>query len=159
MNKSVSLAEMLPVIEEVLSSGGEVSFITAGTSMLPMLRNRQDKVVLIKPHRQLRKYDIPLYRRDNGRFILHRILGQNERGYILAGDNQCLREYGITDRQIIAVVKGFYRNGKYISCRLSKGYRLYCITWTALFPVRKIILKVIHFFHRAAGVTLEYGEN
>ena len=159
MGKSVSLTDMLPVMEEVLSSGGEVSFITAGTSMLPMLRNRRDKVVLVKPERQLMKYDIPLYRRDNGRFVLHRIVGYNEQGYILAGDNQWIKEYGITDRQIIAVVKGFYRNGRYISCRSSKGYRLYCITWTALFPVRKIILKVIHFFHRAAGVTLEYGEN
>ena len=158
MNKSVSLAEMLPVIEEVLSSGGEISFITAGTSMLPMLRNRQDKVVLVKPQRRLIKYDIPLYRRDNGRFILHRIIGQNEQGYILAGDNQWIREYGITDSQIIAVVKGFYRNGKFISCRSSKGYHCYCIIWIALFPVRKIILKVLNLFARWVDVTHKHGE-
>ena len=55
------LSEMEDIIRESVSNGGEFRMITAGISMLPLLRNRRDTVVLVKAPIPLKKYDIPLY--------------------------------------------------------------------------------------------------
>ena len=134
MSKSVHLYEISDVMVEVLENGGEVSFVSAGVSMVPMLRHRMDTVVLVKPIRKLRKNDVPFYRRADGRFVLHRIIGKDDKGYILRGDNQSEKEYGVTDDMIIAVLKEFRRNGKKIGCESFK-YRLYC----ALLPLIRFV--------------------
>jgi len=112
-------------MKEVLKSGGEVSFVTAGFSMLPMLRNRTDKVVLVRAEGQLKKHDVPLYVRADGKYVLHRIIGADSGGYKTRGDNQREIECGVRDEQIIAVLKAFYRDGKLIKCTDLK-YRCYC---------------------------------
>lgn len=64
--RRVDLADMHPLITEKLASGGEVIFTSAGTSMLPTLRDRQDQVCIEWPPERLRKYDLPFYTRDSG---------------------------------------------------------------------------------------------
>ena len=49
MSKSVHLYELSDAMRLVLEQGGEVSFVTAGVSMLPLLRNRMDTAFLHKP--------------------------------------------------------------------------------------------------------------
>ena len=142
MPKRVFLREVNPLIEETLRGGGEVAFTPAGYSMLPMLRNRQDKIILVQPPLQLKKYDIPLYRRENGQFVLHRVVAVKKDSYALCGDNQWQVEYGIRYEQIVGVVKAFYRGDKYIDCNVGKTYRLYCVIWTKLLPVRRIFFKL-----------------
>ena len=112
--KKVNLSEMLPIIEEKISSGGEVSIPVTGKSMYPTLQQGRDYAVLYKAGEHLNKGDIPFYRRENGQFVLHRIVGEDENGYILCGDNQTEKEYGITHSQIIAVLTGVERDGKRI---------------------------------------------
>lgn len=121
----VRLAELLPVLEEQLAAGKEVCFGPRGTSMLPMLRQGIDSVVLQKPPARLKKYDLPLYRRKDGSFVLHRVVGVNGNEYTLCGDNQCAREYHVRHSQVIGVVKGYYRDKEYISCD-SPAYKRYC---------------------------------
>ncbi len=121
----VSLAELLPVMSEQLAAGKEVCFAPKGTSMLPMLRQGLDSVVLKKPPAQLEKYDLPLYRRADGAFVLHRVVGQDRDGYITCGDNQIQREHGVRHSQVIGVVTGYYRGEEYISCQTPR-YKLYC---------------------------------
>ena len=137
MNKTVKLSEVSDVMLEVLSSGGEVSFVTAGVSMTPLLRNRCDKVVLIKPESPPRKNDVIFYRRDNGQFVLHRIISEKDGQYVLRGDNQWEKEYGITEKNILAVARGFVRKGKVISVN-DTSYKLYCF-----------FLPLIRIFRRA----------
>ena len=59
MNK-VTLEQLLPVIEEMLAAGGEVTFTPNGNSMYPMLYHGIDTVTLKKPNGRLKKYDLPL---------------------------------------------------------------------------------------------------
>ncbi len=122
----VKLEEMLPVMNEILDSGGEVSFTPNGNSMRPMLHFGRDEITIRKPSGRLKKYDLPLYQRENGKFILHRIIGENKDGYIARGDNQLEKEYGITDSQIIGVVTKFKRNGKSYSVN-GFFYKLYVV--------------------------------
>ena len=86
-----------------------------GTSMMPMIRQRLDTVKLVKPQGKLKKYDVILYQRKDGTYVLHRIIGVKKNSYILCGDNQFVKERNVTDDMIIGVVDGFYREEKYIS--------------------------------------------
>lgn len=112
MSKTVELKELQNVIEEVIEKDGEVSFVSAGISMWPMLRNRKDKIFLVKSDGRLKTGDIPFFKTDSGKFILHRIIGSDRNGYITRGDNRWDSEYGIKEKNIIAVLKAFERNGK-----------------------------------------------
>lgn len=140
--KTIKLSEASDVMMEVLDAGGEVSFITAGVSMMPLLRDRRDKVVLSKPKSAPKKNDVIFYQRDDGSYVLHRIIDVNNGEYTLRGDNQWELEYGITEKNIIAIAVGFYRNDKHIRCADFK-YRFYCFS-----------LPVIRFFKRVYGKLL-----
>ena len=139
--RRVDLEHMHPIITEKLSSGGEVIFTSAGTSMLPTLRDREDQVCIVRPPKRLRKYDLPFYNRDSGQYVLHRIAKVNADGtYTLRGDHQFVNEEGVRSDQIIGVVKGFWRGGRYIPCD-NPWYRLYCRIWWLLYPVRYVVLR------------------
>lgn len=112
-------------IESVLAERDEIMVSTSGISMYPMLRHRRDMIVLTKVQRPLKKYDVPLYRKQSGKLVLHRILKVTKNGYIIRGDNLFHKEYDITDENIIAMLKGFYRNGKYYECNTHIGYKIY----------------------------------
>ena len=101
---NVSLEEMLPLMTEQLGAGGEIRFMPRGTSMLPLIRQGVDTVVISPARGNLKKYDIPLYKRTDGHFVLHRVVGTRDGKYIMCGDNQHIKEYGITNDQIIGVL-------------------------------------------------------
>ncbi len=112
MSEKISLNDMAPVIRDALDSNGEVSFVSAGRSMLPLIRDRKDTITLIKPRKAIKPNDIVFYQRDNGRFVLHRVMFINSGTYVMRGDNQWDNEYNIRNDQIIGVLKSFERNGK-----------------------------------------------
>lgn len=117
----------MPLIREELSAGRSVRFSPSGTSMLPMLREGRDSVVLSPLPEKLKKYDLPLYRRASGQYVLHRIVKVGQ-GYTCIGDNQFYKETGLQHTQMIAVVTSFYRNGRQIrTCDII--YRMYCRFW------------------------------
>lgn len=133
------MEELMPLIAEALNHGQSVRIYPMGISMLPMIRQNLDSVVLSPICGKLRKYDIPLYRRDNGKYVLHRIIGAGNT-YICAGDNQFQPEPGIREDQMIAVVTSFYRKGREVSVS-AWYYQLYCRLWHYSRPIR-------HFWHR-----------
>lgn len=138
MNKHIPMGEMYPLMAEMLEKDGTVTFTVAGWSMQPMVYNRRDTVTLVKPQLPLKKYDLPLFRLDNGKFILHRVVKVYKNGnYKCQGDNRCEPEDNIRDDQIIGVVKSFNRNGKQIDVDKSFGYWLYTRTWKFLHPFKK----------------------
>lgn len=154
MNKKVTMRELSPLLAEVLENAGEVILTITGNSMLPLLRHRRDKVCLVKLDGKLKKYDIPLFLRADGKFILHRIVGVKADGYVIIGDNQYLKEYQVQHSQVIGVVKGFWRKGRYISCD-DYGYRVYSRLWVYGYPFRhgcflskKLFVRTIKFLSK-----------
>jgi len=121
---NVSLAELWPVMEEQINMGKTVQFGPKGTSMMPLIRQGIDSIVLKKAPDKLKKYDLPLYRRDDGHFVLHRVVGIEKDGYVMCGDNQYTYEHGITDAHILAIAVGLYRGDKYVSFD-EKDYIIY----------------------------------
>ena len=93
--------------------------------MLPMIRQGKDSVSLSKPPEKLKKFDIPLYRRADGSFVLHRVVKVGK-AYTCIGDNQFVYEKGIDHKQVIAVCTAITRDGKTMSV-YSLKWRLYAI--------------------------------
>lgn len=136
LERNVQLEELMPLIRECLACGQSVRFAPRGTSMLPMLRQGKDEVVLSPVPQRLKKYDLPLYRRENGQFVLHRVIKAAE-SYTCIGDNQFRKEPGLSHEQMIAVVSAFSRGGKEHSVT-ELGYRIYCRLWHYSRPVRRL---------------------
>lgn len=145
--KKVHLIELLPVMEETLKAGGTVKLPITGTSMLPLLVQGRDFVLLKKPDGRCQKFDIPLYRRKDGAFVLHRIIDVQNETYTMCGDNQWILEEGIKDSQIIGVVTAIERDGKQFSVE-DKKYQNYVKRWHRLLPMRKYLVRARGVLHR-----------
>lgn len=133
--------------EEEIQRTGKLVYTNVGDSMLPLIRQGRDLLVITRVEGRLKKYDVPLYKRDSGQYVLHRILKVRDKDYVICGDNRYHREYGITDRHIIGVLTGIVRDGREISMK-SLPYRLYVHLWCDFFWVRALILKEKHFLFK-----------
>lgn len=139
-DNNLTLEQLMPLIQECLSEGKTVKFSPRGTSMLPMLRQGIDSVVLAPLPEKLKKYDLPLYQRSNGQYVLHRIIDAGDT-YTCVGDNQITPEPGLSHDQMIAVVTAFYRGSRL--CRVTDtGYQIYCRFWHYSRQVRFLCRKV-----------------
>lgn len=133
--------------EEEISRTGKLIYTNVGDSMMPLIREKRDLLIISKVRGKLKKYDVPLYKRDSGQYVLHRILKVRKDDYIICGDNRWQKEYGITDRHIIGVLTGVVRNGKTISVN-NRMYRLYVHLWCDFFCIRAFILRTKNYLKR-----------
>ena len=97
--------------ETVIAEKGRLVYTNVGDSMYPLIRPR-DLLIIDAVTRPLRLWDVPLYKRDSGQYVLHRIVKIKNGSYVMCGDNRCTLEYGITDRHIIGVLTGIVRDGR-----------------------------------------------
>ena len=133
--------------EEILERDGRLIYTNVGDSMRPLIREGRDLLVIEKPAGRLKRYDVPLYRRDSGQYVLHRVLRVREADYVLCGDNRWHRETGVTDRQILGVLAAVIRDGKELPVT-DRRYRLYVHLWCDLFPLRAVLLMGIRILKR-----------
>lgn len=125
--------------EEELRRSGKLVYTNVGCSMLPLLRQGKDLMVISpRPSGRLRRYDAVLYKRGD-KYILHRILKVRKNDYVICGDHNWRREYGITDGQIIGILSSFVRDGKEISVT-DRHYLLYVHLWCDFFYIRAAVL-------------------
>lgn len=136
ITNDVRLEELMPIIKECLADGKNIWFSPKGVSMLPMIRQGIDRVMLSPLPKRLKKYDLPLYQRDNGQYVLHRIVGVGET-YTCIGDNQFAFETGLRPDQMIALVTVFSHGDKKIPVE-NLNYRLYCRFWHYSRPFRRL---------------------
>ena len=128
------LDNLMPLFRERLAAGQKIKFSPRGISMLPMLRQGLDTVTLSPLPEKLKKYDLPLYQRADGKYILHRIVEVGDT-YTCIGDNQFVYEHGVTHDQMIALVTSFGRGGREYPVS-HWGYKLYCRIWHYSRPLR-----------------------
>ena len=133
--------------EEELEKSGKLVYTTVGVSMRPLIKQDRDISIISKPEGRLKKYDVALYKRPNGQYVLHRVVKVRENDYVILGDNCASKEYGITDPQILGVLTSLRRNGKEIDLS-SFGYKLYVRARYAHYPVRVIIFRTKRFLRK-----------
>lgn len=140
---SVSLNELYPLIHERLQEGQSVTMTITGTSMYPFILGGRDRVTLSPITGELKKNDLPLYRRRNGAFVLHRIVRVEKDGsYTCCGDHQWQLEKGLRREQMIGIATEYVRKGKHLTNR-NLLYRVYRTLWTWLLKARPLFFKLI----------------
>lgn len=148
----VSMEELMPIIKEQLAKGNTVRFSPRGTSMLPMLRQGRDSVLLSPLPKQLKKYDVVLYQRTGGAYVLHRIVAVGDTITCL-GDNQLDLEWGLRQHQMIGLVTKFYRDGKEHSVE-ELPYRMYVVLWYQMRRGKRFIRRYMRKIKRIARTIL-----
>lgn len=128
--------EALYSILETQLQLGEAQLPVTGISMTPTIRGGRDFVRLRRLDRPAKRGDILLYRRENGQFILHRVLKGGE-VLTCCGDRQ-LETETVKSEQALAVVIAICRKGRWFAVT-TPLYRLYAALWMIL-PLRRLAL-------------------
>ena len=142
------MSEQQITYEQELERNGKIIRTNVGVSMMPLLRQNRDVMIIERPNGRLRKYDVPLYKRGD-RYVLHRIIRVNEDSYDIIGDNCVNIERNVKDDRIIGVLTGVIRDGKTVTAD-SLSYKLYYHLWCDFLYVRIAILKLNNFLRRVA---------
>ena len=137
--------------EELMEQDGRIVFTCRGTSMMPLLRENRD-IMIIEPRDAYHKLDAVLFRRfgieGRGAYVLHRILRVNKDGtYWIAGDN-CVSGETVLPEQILGVMTAVVRDGKKTDMS-SITNKIYCNTWCRWYHIRFALLKGKHLAGRA----------
>ena len=127
---------MIKKFEDIINEQGQLVYTNVGDSMYPLIKPR-DLLVIKKVTAPLKKNDIPLYKRDSGQYVLHRIVKIKNGEYFICGDNRAYIERGITDRHIIGVLTDIVREGRTIPVN-SPEFKSY----VKLLPLRRSIIRI-----------------
>ena len=125
-----------------LNKTGVIGFVPGGNSMWPILKNRKQSVVVERKTEKLKRFDVALYTRKDGNYVLHRVMEPTETGYIMCGDSQYSLE-PVMEESVIGYMTGFYRGKKYIECTNPKYIRQ-VERWYGKKFCRKIRLKLFY---------------
>lgn len=104
-----------------------------GTSMWPLLQERKALVELVAAEEKLfKKGDVVLYCKEDGTLVLHRIIRVGKECiFSVLGDHQIHHPEQVRQEQILAVARGFFRNGCYVDEK-TRWYRIYKKIWSCL---------------------------
>ena len=142
--RRVPMEELYLLLETQLEYGSAQLAVT-GTSMTPTFREGRDLVRLEKD-RPLRRGDVILYRRENGRYVLHRLMRVDGENLVCCGDRQTELE-SICASQVLAVVTAFCRKGVWREVN-DPLYRLYVQLWMVM-PLRRAAFAAREFLRRS----------
>jgi hypothetical protein len=126
-------------IEDVLRLKGRYIGPTVGVSMLPLLKNRRDTVVVQAKTERLKPLDVALYKRGDA-YVLHRVIAVKEGGYIIRGDN-CYSDENIPEDWVIGVLTEFFRKGKHVLCTDEK-YLKYAQNRVKTYKTRRFFVMI-----------------
>lgn len=121
----------------VLEKNGVLVFTNKGVSMMPLLRQGRDVMVIRAKTSGFQKNDAVLFIRPNGQYILHRIRKILPDGsFDMIGDN-CERGEVVRPEQIIGILTEVRRDGKTIPVDSPKMRR-----YIRTVPVRRFFFSI-----------------
>lgn len=134
--------QLMPLIAELLENKQTVKITATGRSMLPFLRPERDAVELEnRSYETIRPLDMVLIQRQDGQYILHRVIKISSVEFYLVGDAQRIIEGPLRPDQVIGVVKTVWWKGHEINPR-SKGYLMLAWLWMQCLPCRHLLLRI-----------------
>ena len=122
------------VVQQEITAGNTVRFQLKGNSMEPFLQDRQN--ILLSGIDPVKTHigEIVLAKWKN-KYLLHRIVYQNEHYLYLVGDNNLVQIEKVDRKNIIAIMMGSYKTATYKKFTLWD--RIIGITWFMIRPVRR----------------------
>ena len=112
LHKTVDTEALLETYRTLLQETECLPLVISGSSMVPFLVDGRDTVFLTKVDRPIVKGDMVLYKRDCGRYILHRVCRVYPDRFDIVGDAQTQIEKNVRRDQICALVCRAERKGK-----------------------------------------------
>ncbi len=109
--KAVSFESIMPLIEEAFSRGQSITIPVTGTSMMPLLRPKDAVTLTACRVDSIERGDILLYRRLDGRYVLHRVVQVKTDTVDFCGDNQVGIEKDVPKSCLIAQVISYEKEG------------------------------------------------
>ena len=108
--------EKFSSFERELAEHGRLIYTNVGVSMMPLIREGKDVMVIEACKEPPKKLDVVLFVRPDvqgrGRYVVHRILKKRRDGsYFIAGDHDTSGEI-VTREQILGRLTGLVRDGK-----------------------------------------------
>ena len=113
----IEMDEVIDSITARINSGCNVTMVGNGTSMSPFIESGKDKIELSKilDQKKIRVGEIYLYRRNNGRYAIHRVYSVKKDVVMMCGDSQTTIEQ--IDRQdLLAIVTKIIKADKTVNC-------------------------------------------
>lgn len=143
--KEFGAGEMLVVdsenkIEELFESDGRYLSTTRGVSMRPMLKSGRDVIVVLPKTERLKPYDVALYRRGES-YVLHRVIGVTDSGYVIRGDNTYTDEI-VPESAVIGVLAEYFSKKRTVKVT-DKRYLRYSRRVVRLYPLRKMRVRAV----------------
>ena len=138
---------------EEIERTGRIIYTVRGLSMLPLLRQGRDVVVIEKPKEELKKYDVVLFHRQTGQYVLHRILKKKDGKYWIVGDNNVTGEM-VSEEQILGILTSVKRGERTVKIT-DWDYRLYTHLWCDVYPVRFLVLRIRSFIRSGISFVKE----
>ena len=143
--KNAEMNIIVPMIESVIEDGRDAKIRVTGNSMYPTLVDRRDTVILSAIDK-ISVGDVLLYKRENGDYVMHRVIRKKDNTLSFAGDNELVLEHPVLTNQCIAKMTGFVRNKKSYICKSSTKYKLCSFLWTRLFCIRPLLAKMLGLY-------------
>lgn len=140
-------------IEALLREGKTVKFHPTGTSMFPLFYKPGDYVIVEPVKRRIKKYDVCVYRRENGPLIIHRVYRVKPEGLYFVGDRQQEIEGPLPKTVVSGIMAAFTRNGREHGVH-SFFYFFYSRMWMLFRPVRYHIIRCGHDLRRLFNKSL-----
>lgn len=125
--------------EDILLFDGSLLYTAVGTSMLPLVKEHHDLVTIVKNTTRLKKRDVALFKRDDGKYVLHRVMKVTKEGYVMCGDHQWIKEKGVREDQVLGYLTQVDKGDKVITIE-DKKYKRYVRLWCNFFYIRASIL-------------------
>ena len=122
--------------ETILNEKGVLTYTIRGRSMMPLLKEDRDVVIIQAQQNDFEIGDVVLFQRDNGQYVLHRISKIDPAGYEIIGDN-CLYGEFVRADQLLGRMIRMVRGGKEVDLN-DPAYRFYL----RLLPLQHFGLKI-----------------
>ena len=132
-----------------LKQGLPVVMNTRGISMRPLLRQGKTQVLIEPLHRELEIGELPLFLRQDGRLVIHRLVGRDPQNYHTRGDN-CISGESFPRENAYGVVTRIYRGQKALEVT-DWRYRAYVSVWMHTAGIRIFWKKCLARLHSAAS--------
>lgn len=138
----VDIDTYMPVLQDLLAQGKEVSIVITGSSMSPFLIHERDEILISPPNGSWKTGDMAFFQRKNGQYIMHRICRVTPEGdCFLVGDAQTVIEGPIEPARIFGKITRVKRKGKWIGPG-NLWWEFFEHIWLWVIPVRPMIRKL-----------------
>ncbi len=143
--------KIVPQMKEIISRGEGFWLVVTGNSMVPTLKQLQDRVYISPFNGKAKKGEILLTETSENHCLLHRVIKCDGDMVLYNGDANTYCEGPLPVYDVIGIVTELDRNGRLISVN-NIYYKIWSVVWQKTIKIRALIFRVYksvkHIFKR-----------